>query len=184
MSKDILLHQCCGPCSIYPIRELISSGFTPVLFFYNPNIHPIKEFYLRLDNGVKVAEHFGLRYYFDNEYGLKKFLSSLEGNYDDRCSTCYDMRISELCKKAVELRIKYITSSILYSKMQKHQLFVDIATKYAKEHGLEFVYEDFRRGWQNGIDESKQMELYRQNYCGCIFSEEERFVKKNRLPKS
>ena len=181
-TNRILIHQCCGPCSIYPIVKILESKlFTPVLFFYNPNIHPLQEFYKRLEGSIQVAKKLDVEYYFDEEYDVKFFINKVIDNIEERCSTCYELRLEETFIKAKELNIATVTSSILYSKMQKHDMVLKIGQEMSVKYGIDFYYEDFREGWQEGIDISKDMEIYRQNYCGCIFSEEERF--KNQLKK-
>jgi len=174
--KKILLHQCCGPCSIVPINKMITDEkFEPVLYFFNPNIHPITEFYKRLETAITVAKKLNIKYYYDDTYDIADFITKILPNLDNRCSICYYMRLEKTCQKAKEIGIDTITTSILYSKMQKHDLVMQIGEELATKYQLNFYYEDFRLGWQEGIDKSKELELYRQNYCGCIFSEEERF---------
>ena len=184
--EKILLHMCCGPCSCYTVKKLREENFEPVGYFFNPNIHPYQEWRKRL----RAAR--GMKFFHDNHYGLRDFLektSSVAGKISDadtfqnadgfhaRCKICYAWRLSETAKFAAESNFKIFTSTLFYSIHQNHELMKKIAETFAKQFGVKFYYEDFRIGWQEGINLSLQLELYRQNYCGCIFSEEERFSK-------
>lgn len=178
----LLLHQCCGPCSIYPILYLQKKGDMEITaYFYNPNIHPMQEFYRRMETAVLVNNCFNTDYIIDDEYGLLEFTRSNSFHETARCEGCYSIRIKKVAAKAKELNFDAFSSTLLYSKMQNHELIKKICEKESEEIGIEFYYEDFREGWQEGIDLSKTMEIYRQNYCGCIYSEEDRF--KTQLPK-
>lgn len=186
----ILLHMCCGPCSCYPVKKLREENFEPTGFFFNPNIHPYQEWRKRLRTAREFAEKVGMELHVDNHYRLRGFLTKtfsvveeIEGDdtvnfadgFHNRCKICYAWRLSETAKFAAENNFEMFTSTLFYSIHQNHELMKDIAEKFAKKFGVKFFYEDFRAGWQEGIDISKELELYRQNYCGCIFSEEERF---------
>lgn len=190
--EKILLHMCCGPCSCYTVKKLREENFEPVGYFFNPNIHPYQEWRKRLRAAREFAEKVGMKFFHVNHYGLRDFLektSSVAGKISDadtfqnadgfhaRCKICYAWRLSETAKFAAENNFKIFTSTLFYSIHQNHELMKKIAETFAKQFGVKFYYEDFRIGWQEGIDLSLQLELYRQNYCGCIFSEEERFSK-------
>lgn len=172
----ILLHQCCGPCSIYPITQLKKQNAEIVSYFYNPNIHPVTEYYKRMEAAVIVNNAYDIKYIIDDEYGLIDFTRKNANNEKNRCAYCYKIRFFRVAEKAKELGFDYFTSSLLYSKMQNHELILNIANLAAEKFNIKFYYEDYREGWQDGIDISKQMEIYRQNYCGCIYSEEDRFL--------
>ena len=185
----ILLHMCCGPCSCYPVKKLREKNFEPTGFFFNPNIHPYQEWRQRLRTAREFAEKVGMDLHVDNHYGLREFLtktfSVIEGidgddtvkadGFHNRCKICYAWRLSETAKFAAENNFEMFTSTLFYSIHQNHELMKNIAENFAESFGVKFFYEDFRACWQEGIDISKELELYRQNYCGCIFSEEERF---------
>lgn len=186
----ILLHMCCGPCSCYTVKKLREEGFEPTGFFFNPNIHPYQEWRRRLKTAREFAEKVGMEIHVVNHYGLREFLtktfSVVEGldcddtiNFSDgfhnRCKICYVWRLNETAKFAAENNFEIFTSTLFYSIHQNHELMKKIAENSAKNFGVKFFYEDFRAGWDEGIEISKELELYRQNYCGCIFSEEERF---------
>jgi len=173
----ILLHQCCGPCSIYPIHILLENNFEITTYFYNPNIHPMHEFYKRLNGAIDVSQYYNLKSLISKEYGLTAFLNTDFLYSSKRCSFCYDIRIKKVAKYAAENGYDYFSSSLLYSKYQNHEEIINICEKYSKEYGVGFYYYDFREGWKTGIEKSKSLKIYRQQYCGCIFSEIDRYDK-------
>jgi hypothetical protein len=147
-------------------------------YFYNPNIHPYREFKKRLNSLQDLAEKTNLPLHIDNEYGLNEYLRKVVFNEKKRCLLCYNMRLERTAKQAAKIRADAFSSTLLYSRYQNHEAIINIATKMAEKYGVEFYYEDFREGWQEGIDKAIEMELYRQSYCGCIYSEQERYDNK------
>ncbi len=181
--KTLLLHQCCGPCSCYPIQNLkLQDEYKVEGFFYNPNIHPMKELYNRLEATLQLNKIENVNSHWDEEYGLKKFLKLSKIPKERRCRTCYAMRLQKTAQKAKKMGVDAFSSSLLYSKHQYHHIIVEEAEKAAKRFGIPFVYSDFRSGHKEGIDISKEYGLYRQQYCGCIYSEEERY--ETQLPRN
>jgi predicted adenine nucleotide alpha hydrolase (AANH) superfamily ATPase len=166
----ILMHLCCAPCALYPYFRLKEEGFDTTGFFYNPNIHPYLEYKKRLDTVREFSSRVGLEVLYRDGYDLDEFLVSVAGKGAQRCEHCYRMRLDAAAAAAREKKFGAFTTTLLYSKQQKHDLIKGIALEIASEHGIEFFYEDFRRGWREGIVESKAMGLYRQQYCGCIYS--------------
>jgi len=174
---NILLHICCAPCALYPFFRLKEEGMEPMGFFYNPNIHPYQEYRRRLDTVKEFAARVGLEVVYRDGYDLDPFLIRVAGKGVLRCEQCYRMRLDAAGAAAREKGFGIFTTSLLYSKHQKHDLIAGVAREMSSEHGVEFYYEDFRRGWREGIVESKAMGLYRQQYCGCIYSECDRYRK-------
>ncbi|MDA3835871.1 MAG: epoxyqueuosine reductase QueH [Spirochaetales bacterium] len=175
---NILLHACCGPCSVYPITVLQKQGHQLTGYFYNPNIHPFREFKRRMASMRLCSAEKGMDTEYVTEYGLIDYLRKVVFHEEGRCGICYLMRLEEVARKTKELGLQGFTSTLLYSRYQKHELICSIAEKMAAKYGVAFVYEDFREGWQWGIDQAIEMDLYRQPYCGCIYSEQERYDKK------
>jgi len=171
----ILLHICCAPCALYPYFRLKEEGFDTLGYFYNPNIHPYQEYRKRFDTVKDFSVRVGLDVVYRDEYDLDRYLLRIAGKGPRRCEHCYRMRHDAVGAAVKEKGAGAFTTSLLYSKHQKHDLIAGIAREVAAEHGIEFYYEDFRRGWREGILESKAMGLYRQQYCGCIYSEHERY---------
>jgi predicted adenine nucleotide alpha hydrolase (AANH) superfamily ATPase len=177
----ILLHQCCGPCSIFPIEILKNEKFEITGFFYNPNIHPMTEFYKRLETTMILNKNSGINTIVNEEYGLINFTRNVVFREKHRCKYCYSLRIEETAKTAKEKGFDAFTSSLLYSKYQDHDLMIELFKEASEKFEIEFLYRDFRTGWKEGILKSKEMGLYRQQYCGCIYSEEDRYHKQ--LPR-
>ncbi len=183
MSQEkVLLHICCGPCAIYPVQELLREGYEVIGLFYNPNIHPLQE-YLRRRQGVsKVSDHLGIRViYKDDEYDPVSYLRQIVFREQNRCFHCYQMRLERAFSLAKRGKFDYFTTTLLYSKIQKHDRIVSLAEDISGGSGVKFLYKDFRKGWQEGIALSQKWGIYRQQYCGCIYSEKERF--QNELEK-
>lgn len=171
----ILFHICCAPCALYPYFRLKEEGLDATGYFYNPNIHPYQEYRKRLDTVKEFSVRVGLDVSYRDSYDLDDYLLCITGKGPRRCEHCYRMRLQVVAAAAKEKGAGAFTTSLLYSKFQKHDLIAGIGREMASEHGVDFYYEDFRRGWREGIMESKAMGLYRQQYCGCIYSERERY---------
>lgn len=181
---NILFHICCAPCAIYPLSRLQEEGFTVNGYFYNPNIHPYLEYEKRMNTVREFSARVDLPVTYADGYDLDEFLVRAAGKGTGRCEQCYRMRLDAAAAEAQKSGAGIFTTSLLYSKHQKHDLIRGVAKEMAWEQGVEFYYEDFRAGWREGIMESKAMGLYRQQYCGCIYSERERYERKQQRPDS
>ena len=173
----ILLHICCAPCTIYPLRILREMGHEVTGFFYNPNIHPYLEYRRRLDTLRDYAVRSGLELIADEGYALEEFLRAITFREKERCRYCYDLRLTRTAAMTRADGFDGFTTTLLYSKFQKHDLVRETGEVLAKRAGTTFLYLDFREGWKEGVERSKEMGLYRQPYCGCLFSEAERYRK-------
>lgn len=174
---NLLLHMCCGPCSVYPVDFLRDQGHQLTGWFYNPNIHPYKEFRRRLDTAKEYAEKVGLTMVVRDDYTLEDFLARALNATDGRCSACYSLRLDEAAKYAKENGFNAFSTTLLVSPYQKHDLIRQIGEAAGVKAGIDFVYHDYRVGWKEGVTKSIELELYRQPYCGCIFSERDRYWK-------
>ncbi|MBN1613262.1 MAG: epoxyqueuosine reductase QueH [Deltaproteobacteria bacterium] len=172
----ILLHICCAPCSIVPMRTLREEGHEVAGFFFNPNIHPSLEYRRRLETLQEYAHSAAFDLRVSEGYPMEEFLRGVAFREQDRCSYCYHLRLGETARTAAESGFDAFTSTLLYSKYQNHDLIRTIAESLAVQYGTAFCYRDFRDGWKEGIRLSKQMGMYRQPYCGCIYSEKERYL--------
>lgn len=179
MKESLLLHVCCGNCACFPKKILEENGFEITGFWYNPNIHPYLEYQRRLMTAGYFAHRVNLPVIWDTSYNLEEFINNLHGNFTSpqRCSSCYTLRLYKTAKVAYENKFKLFSTTLLYSIHQENDLIRTIGDKAAREYGIEFYYSDFRKGWQEGIKISKELNLYRQDYCGCTFSEKERYLK-------
>jgi len=171
----LFLHICCGPCAVYPLRRLFGQGHQVTGFFHNPNIHPFREFSARREAAAMLAGQLGMELICDEHYGLRDFLRQVVGREDERCALCYRLRLRATAEQARQLGAEAFSSSLFYSRYQQHERLRAIAEEEGLRAGVDLYYEDFRAGWQEGITESRQRGLYRQQYCGCIYSEEERY---------
>ena len=171
----ILLHMCCANCALYPLEKLRSEGRDVFGFWYNPNIHPFQEYEKRLGAVKEIEERLALRMIYQDRYEMEDFLRSVVFREGDRCRICYHRRLKAAASVAKKGNFDAFTSTLLGSKQQEHELIREVGTAVGKEKGIPFYYEDFREGWATGREKSHELGLYRQNYCGCIYSEKERF---------
>ncbi|HYA14349.1 MAG TPA: epoxyqueuosine reductase QueH [Syntrophales bacterium] len=169
------MHICCAPCTIYPLEILRSDRHDLYGLFYNPNIHPYREYKKRLDTLKTYAIQVGLSVTYTEEYDMENFLRNVAFREKDRCRYCYYGRLQLAAHRAKEGGFGGFTTTLLYSKFQDHSMIKNIGESLAIEHKIKFYYQDFRLGWENGVKISKEMGLYRQQYCGCVYSEKERF---------
>lgn len=145
--------------------------------FFNPNIHPYLEYRRRLDTLAAYAVQEGLNVIRDDAYPLEEFLRHVALNVEDRCRHCYMIRLSQTARIAAEDRFDAFTTTLLYSRYQKHDLIRTVAEDVARKEGIPFIYRDFREGWSEGVRVSKEIGMYRQPYCGCVYSEKERYFR-------
>jgi predicted adenine nucleotide alpha hydrolase (AANH) superfamily ATPase len=180
---ELLLHVCCGPCAISPLSHLQREGVSVRGFFFNPNIHPYREFCKRLNAVEELAAAVGLKIDYHREYGLRDYLRAVVFNEENRCRLCYEIRLRATAEQAKKTGADAFSTTLLYSRHQNHELIRHRAEELGAEYNIPFYYHDFRTGWQEGIDLSKEMGIYRQSYCGCIYSEQERYDKRFRKEK-
>jgi len=172
----ILLHICCGPCATYSSEFLKENGWKVTGFFYNPNIHPYKEYEKRLNTLKDYAQKMDLSVIYKDEYDLEEFLRRVVYREAIRCKFCYHLRLKDTARTAKEKGFDAFTTTLLISPYQDHNLIQEVAGSVAGEVGTTFQYEDFRPGYNQSIQFSREYELYRQSYCGCIYSEKERYL--------
>jgi predicted adenine nucleotide alpha hydrolase (AANH) superfamily ATPase len=172
-----LVHVCCANCLSDAIEEVARDGSEVVLLFANPNIHPLVEFRRRRKSVRLIAKRLGLDLE-EAPYGLNEFLRSLEGRFaseDGRCRTCYRLRMEASAAKARDLGAASFTTTLLVSRAQERESVVEAGRAAGAAAGVTFEAPDIRE--LHGCDQSRprDLKLYKQAYCGCIFSEEERF---------
>ncbi len=173
--KELLLHACCGPCATYPTEHLLLVGKSPTLFFYNPNIHPYQEQKLRREGLIQLAEVRNLPYLIEPGYELEDFLGLVAANPNERCQHCYRIRLTKTAQKAKELGLEVFSTTLLISPYQNQELIIKLGQELALEYNLIFEASDFRPGFRQSQNMARELGLYRQKYCGCIYSEKERF---------
>lgn len=173
----LLMHTCCAPCSVMCIETLRQEGIEPVLYWYNPNIHPMKEYKMRKNTLVEYAKMINAKLIVENEYGLRKFIEGIFPDFNNRCGFCYKIRFEQTAKFAAENGFEAFTSTLFVSPYQNHDLLIKTAKEAAEKYGVQFLYRDFRPYFKEGQDKARELELYMQKYCGCVFSEEDRYSK-------
>ncbi len=173
---NLLVHACCAPCLIAPSRQLRGEGIRHSAFWYNPNIHPFTEYRARLSSCKVFCAREALPLVIEDEYDLRDFIRAVAEDIDGRCALCYRKRLEMTAKTAAKEGFDAFTTTLLFSRYQNHELIVSLAREAAEKHGVEFFYRDWRPLWFEGKRISKEEDMYRQKYCGCIFSEEERYL--------
>ncbi|MCK5841455.1 MAG: epoxyqueuosine reductase QueH [Candidatus Sabulitectum sp.] len=176
MIRKILLHVCCAPCATAVLEDLRADGFEVTGYFYNPSIHPWKEFKRRLDAVKEWAPAVGLSMIYDEEYPLEKNIRMLL-EAENRCFSCFSDRMERTAEIASSTGIELFTSTLFVSPYQNHVLLQKAGDNASEIHGVQFMYRDFRKSYRRSIELSRSAGLYRQPYCGCVFSERDRYLK-------
>ncbi len=176
----VLLHTCCGPCTIYPLEVLRDEGNEVMGFFTRHNIHPYTECLRRQDALELFAAEKKLRVIVQDGYDMEGFIRNVAFREKERCRYCYHDRLQAAALIARKGKFDAFTSTLLYSRFQKHAMIRAVGESIAQETGVPFLYKDFRAGWQQGITASKERGMYRQPYCGCIYSEKDRYYREAR----
>ncbi|HQI23658.1 MAG TPA: epoxyqueuosine reductase QueH [Smithella sp.] len=176
----ILMHICCGPCTIYTLKELRTQGHEVTGVFYNPNIHPYQEYKKRYQTLSQYADQIYLKIIWPEDYLMEEFLKGVAFKGKERCSYCLQDRLTFTAQMALQEKYDAFTTTLLYSKYQKHDFIHQAGDNLSQKMGVSFYYQDFRVGWEEGVKISKELEMYRQPYCGCIYSEKERYYKQNK----
>jgi len=143
--------------------------------FYNPHIQPYQEFQKRLTTLESFAQGEELKIIIRSDYELERFLRQVAFREHQRCIYCYAIRLEATARLARKSRFDAFTTTLLYSKRQKHDLVLELGQEASRKFGIPFFYEDFRKGWLEGQEQARVLGMYRQQYCGCIFSEKERY---------
>jgi len=171
--RRLLLHICCGPCSTYTIGRLREEGFAVTGFWYNPNIHPWQEHQRRQESLARYAEAVSLPVIWCEQYEMPLFLREVVGHeqFRQRCAICYRMRLERTAQVAAGQGFDAFTTTLLISPHQDQGLIRQIGEEVAARQGVEFYFENFRRGWSERERLMREYDLYRQQYCGCIYSE-------------
>lgn len=169
----LLMHTCCAPCSVYCIDSLRKENIEPTVYWYNPNIHPYMEYKARRDTLKEYTKSINVEAIFEEEYGLDEFCKNVIGDLKNRCQNyCYKVRLEQTAKFAKEHGFDTISTTLLVSPYQKHEILKEQGEEIAKKYGLNFLYRDFRAGFREGQNKARELGLYMQKYCGCVFSEE------------
>lgn len=173
----LLMHTCCAPCSVYCIDTLRNQNIEPTVYWYNPNIHPYTEYKARRDCLKEYTKSINVQAIFEDDYGLRKFCENTINDLENRCTKyCYKDRLEKTCVYAKQNGYDTFTSTLFVSPYQKHEKLKEICENLAKQYDIDFLYIDFRNGFREGQKKARELGLYMQKYCGCIFSEEDRYL--------
>ena len=174
----LLLHTCCAPCMIYPLRRLQEMGMETSGFFYNPNIHPLAEYNNRKAAVEQYGKTAGIEVVFP-AYEPRDFFHAVNMNErsPQRCLACWSMRLGACAGEAKQRKFDGFTTTLLVSPYQDQEALKKIGEACAQKHGVSFYYEDFRPGFKEAHDTAKKAGIYCQKYCGCLYSEIERYSK-------
>jgi epoxyqueuosine reductase len=175
VKSSLLVHACCGECALSILEPLRRWGSFS-LYFHNPNIHPLLEFRRRLKSLQVLADYVDLDLVAEDRYDPKAWLRGVPWDRPARCLACYRERLAATATAAAERGFTAITTTLLASVHQDHEAVRVIGQEEAAARGLAFHYEDWRPLASQGHDEARRRNLYRQQYCGCLFSEDERFA--------
>ena len=171
------MHICCAPCALFCFPRL-KEKFNEVMgFWYNPNIHPLREYQKRLESVKKWAQKTSTQVIYQDSYGLRDFLREIVYREEYRCRICYYLRFKKTAIFAKKGKFDYFGSTLLVSPHQNQSLMKNGAKAVAKEYSIEPYLDSFKKGWKENRELSRSMGFYHQQYCGCIYSEEERYKK-------
>ena len=169
----LALHACCGPCSLEPVRLLREQGFEPTIIWTNPNIQPVSEHLRRLDTlrswAADVA-HVDVIVAGDDRAAWERSVASHGMDRHARCRACYALRLGEACRVAAERGFSPVSTTLAVSPYQLFDDCGELLGSIARAHGLVPVWQDFRPFYSEATRESRELGMYRQNYCGCRFS--------------
>ncbi|HBI27917.1 MAG TPA: hypothetical protein DDY25_09335 [Peptococcaceae bacterium] len=171
----VLMHICCGPCGVYPVQDLLKQGYDVHGYYYNPNIHPYQEYAKRKEGAEEMGRQLEIPLLAATEYHPETYFRQVSYNEAERCHICYSIRLQETATRAKAEEYDGFTTTLLISPWQKHDLMRQIGEEVAEDVGIPFLYFDWRKRFSDGRRQAKLMGLYRQQYCGCLYSEQERY---------
>ena len=174
--NKLLVHSCCAHCAAYTVNYWRQQGYEVSALWYNPNIHPYTEHHHRLEAMQSLAQEMKLPLVTIEGYGIVDYFRQVVGHESERCQYCFRLRLSETAKIALQKGFDAFTTTLLISPHQKHDLVREIGNDVAKEKGIKFLYADLRRRYSDSRSMTKPLALYRQQYCGCVYSEWERYA--------
>lgn len=179
----LLIHSCCAPCSSYCL-EVLSSYFEITVLYYNPNIYPEEEYHMRAREQERFVKEFPAKYpihFVEGVYDTAKFYAMAKGLEDvkeggERCYKCYELRLRETCEYAKEKGFDFFTTTLSISPMKNAKWLNEIGGRLEEEYGISYLYSDFKKknGYKRSTEISNEYGMYRQYYCGCVFSKNER----------
>ena len=174
--KSVLIHCCCAHCAAYTVNYWREQGYEVSALWYNPNIHPYMEHQQRLEAMKSLAQEMNLPLMVAESYDIIEYFRRVVGHESQRCRYCFRLRLSKTVETARQKGFKAFTTTLLISPHQKHDLIRQVGDELAEETGIEFLYADLRKRYSESRHRTKSLNLYRQQYCGCVYSEWERYA--------
>ena len=174
--KKVLIHVCCAHCAAYTAEHWRQQGYQVSGYWYNPNIHPYLEHQNRLESMRSLAQQTDLPLTVAEGYDMVEYFRRVAGHEEERCRHCFELRLGNTAAAALEQGYDAFTTTLLISPHQKHDIIKEIGDKVAQQQGIEFLYADLRKRYSDSRHITKPMDLYRQQYCGCLYSEWERYA--------
>ena len=174
--KSVIVHCCCAHCAAYTVNYWRQQGYEVSALWYNPNIHPYLEHQHRLEAMKSLAKETNLLLVVVDSYDIVDYFRQVVGHEAERCQFCFRLRLAKTAEKALETGSSAFTTTLLISPHQKHELIREIGNELARERGVEFLYADLRKHYSDSRRLTKGRDLYRQQYCGCVYSEWERYA--------
>jgi predicted adenine nucleotide alpha hydrolase (AANH) superfamily ATPase len=181
--KKVLIHVCCAHCAAYTVEHWHQEGWETAGFWYNPNIHPYTEHQQRLESMKTLAKEINLPLIIANGYDMVEYFRRVAGHEAERCRYCFELRLAKTAETAREKGYDAFTTTLLISPHQKHELIKEIGEKEAEGKRVAFIYADLRKRYSDSRHITKPMDLYRQQYCGCVYSEWEGYLEKQEKNK-
>jgi len=171
--RRILLHVCCAPCATYTVARLREHGFAVTGYWYNPNVHPFSEHERRRETLADYAAQIDLPMIWEEGYEVLDFMRAIQGQeqFRVRCKVCYHMRLERAATTAAREGFDAFTTTLLISPYQDQAAIRAIGERLAALYGVDFYFENLRRGWAEHHRLTREAELYSQRYCGCLYSE-------------
>jgi predicted adenine nucleotide alpha hydrolase (AANH) superfamily ATPase len=174
--KSVLIHSCCAHCAAYTVEHWRQQGYDVSAYWYNPNIHPYMEHQHRLEAMQSLAEKMGLPLIIAEGYDIIDYFRGVAGHESERCRHCFRLRLARTAETAKDMGFDAFTTTLLISPQQKHELIKEVGEEVAKKKGVDFLYADLRKRYSDSRHITKPLDLYRQQYCGCVYSEWERYA--------
>ncbi len=179
----LLLHSCCGPCSS-AVLERLTPWFDITVYYYNPNIYPPAEYHMRAKEQERFIESFPAKHpitFIEGNYDTEKFYEMSKGlekvkEGGERCYKCYELRLRETCEYAKANHFDFFTTTLSISPMKNAKWLNEIGEKLEEEYGISYLYSDFKKknGYKRSTEISNEYGMYRQYYCGCVYSKSQR----------
>lgn len=175
----LLVHVCCGPCFIIPYQEFHRDGFTATAYYFNPNIHPFSEYEHRLETARRYCQDNDVDL-IEDRYKLEDYFRAIAGHEKkpERCRKCFQLRLEHTAATAEASGFNAFSTSLLVSPYQQHEDIKATGEALAEKYRVDFIYRDLRPRYHDSVVESRRLEMYRQSFCGCVFSERERILEK------